>query len=85
MLCKCCWRLQILLVFWWSPHVLLVLDERGEGFTLDVCVDAAQGIAMFRFIASVCRNETVASTGGAFFFLVLLLLGGFLLARGGML
>lgn len=42
-----------------------------------------QGIAMFRFIAAVCRNETVASTGGAFFFLVLLLLGGFLLARGG--
>ncbi len=38
---------------------------------------------MFRFVAAVCRNETVASTGGSFFFLVLLLLGGFLLARGG--
>ena len=48
-----------------------------------MCAIAMQGIAMFRFIAAVCRNETVASTGGAFFFLVLLLLGGFLLARGG--
>eukprot|EP00208_Stichococcus_sp_RCC1054_P006723 CAMPEP_0206141786 /NCGR_PEP_ID=MMETSP1473-20131121/14100_1 /ASSEMBLY_ACC=CAM_ASM_001109 /TAXON_ID=1461547 /ORGANISM="Stichococcus sp, Strain RCC1054" /LENGTH=1124 /DNA_ID=CAMNT_0053536477 /DNA_START=231 /DNA_END=3601 /DNA_ORIENTATION=+ len=42
----------------------------------------SMGIAMFRCIASICRNETVASTGGSFFFLVLLLLGGFLLARG---
>jgi hypothetical protein len=48
-----------------------------------MCAIGTQGIAMFRFIAAVCRNETVASTGGAFFFLVLLLLGGFLLARGG--
>ena len=39
------------------------------------------GIAMFRTIGALARNETVASTGGSFLFLVLLLLGGFLLAK----
>ena len=41
----------------------------------------SMGIGMFRVIASLCRDETVSSTGGSFFFLALLLLGGFLLAR----
>ena len=40
------------------------------------------GLGMFRFVASLCRNENVAATAGSFFFLVLLLLGGFLLPRG---
>ncbi len=39
------------------------------------------GISLFRFNGSLCRNENIASTGGAFLFLVLLLLGGFLLAK----
>lgn len=39
------------------------------------------GIALFRFLGSLCRNEVIASTGGSFFFLVLLLVGGFLLAK----
>ena len=39
------------------------------------------GLGMFRFVASLCRDETIASTAGSFFFLVLLLLGGFLLPR----
>jgi len=45
------------------------------------------GISLFRFNGSLCRNENVASTGGAFIFLVLLLLGGFVegdVATGGM-
>ena len=41
----------------------------------------SMGIAMFRTIGALARNETVASTGGSFLFLVLLLLGGFLLAK----
>ena len=41
----------------------------------------SMGLGMFRVIASLCRDETISSTGGAFFFLVLLLLGGFLLPR----
>jgi len=41
----------------------------------------SMGIGMFRCIASLCRDETISSTGGSFFFLALLLLGGFLLAR----
>ena len=36
-----------------------------------------QGIAMFRCVAALCRNETVGNTGSSFFFLVLMLLGGF--------
>lgn len=51
-------------------------------FLLALLVLHSMGIGMFRFIASACRNETVAATGGSFFFLVLVLLGGFLLARG---
>lgn len=39
------------------------------------------GIAMFRFLGALCRNEVIASTGGSFFFLILLLVGGFLLAK----
>ena len=34
------------------------------------------GLAIFRFQGSLCRNENIASTGGAFLFLVMLLLGG---------
>ena len=41
----------------------------------------SMGLGMFRLIASLCRDETISSTGGAFFFLTLLLLGGFLLPR----
>lgn len=41
----------------------------------------SMGIALFRFLGSLCRNEVIASTGGSFFFLVLLLVGGFLLAK----
>ncbi len=41
----------------------------------------SMGLGMFRVIASLCRDETISSTGGAFFFLTLLLLGGFLLPR----
>jgi hypothetical protein len=41
----------------------------------------SMGLGMFRLLASLCRDETISSTGGAFFFLVLLLLGGFLLPR----
>lgn len=41
----------------------------------------SMGIGLFRFNGALCRNENVASTGGAFLFLVLLLLGGFLLAK----
>ena len=39
------------------------------------------GIALFRFLGALARNEVIASTGGSFFFLVLLLVGGFLLAK----
>ena len=39
------------------------------------------GIAMFRFLGALARNEVIASTGGSFFFLILLLVGGFLLAK----
>jgi ABC-type multidrug transport system permease subunit len=39
------------------------------------------GIALFRFIGGLARNEVIASTGGSFFFLILLLVGGFLLAK----
>ena len=41
----------------------------------------SMGIGLFRFNGALCRNENIASTGGAFLFLVLLLLGGFLLAK----
>ena len=40
------------------------------------------GLGLFRFVASLCRSETIASTGGSFFLIALLLLGGFLLPRG---
>lgn len=39
------------------------------------------GIALFRCIGALARNEVIASTGGSFFFLILLLVGGFLLAK----
>ena len=41
----------------------------------------SMGIALFRFIGGLARNEVIASTGGSFFFLILLLVGGFLLAK----
>ena len=41
----------------------------------------SMGIGLFRFNGALCRNENIASTGGAFLFLVLLLLGGFLLSK----
>lgn len=41
----------------------------------------SMGLSLFRFQGSLCRNENIASTGGAFLFLVMLLLGGFLLAK----
>ena len=40
------------------------------------------GISMFRFVAALCRNETVMAVVGSAFFLVLILLGGFLLSAG---
>ena len=40
------------------------------------------GIAMFRFVAALCRNETVMAVVGSAFFLILILLGGFLLSAG---
>ncbi|KAK9836331.1 hypothetical protein WJX81_006307 [Elliptochloris bilobata] len=40
----------------------------------------SMGISLFRLSGSICRDETIASTGGAFLFLVMLLLGGFLLS-----
>ena len=39
------------------------------------------GIALFRFIGALARNEVIASTGGSFLFLILLLVGGFLLSK----
>ncbi len=56
----------------------------GRFFTLILLLAMLHnmGISLFRFNGSLCRNENVASTGGAFLFLVLLLLGGFLLAKG---
>ena len=42
----------------------------------------SMGITMFRFMASLCRHETIASTVGSSFFVTLILLGGFLLPRG---
>ncbi|BDA40539.1 Pleiotropic drug resistance protein 1 [Coccomyxa sp. Obi] len=58
--------------------------EPGRFFTLILLLAMLHnmGISLFRFNGSLCRNENVASTGGAFLFLVLLLLGGFLLAKG---
>eukprot|EP00891_Asterochloris_glomerata_P005114 jgi/Astpho2/5114/Aster-06326 len=50
-------------------------------FVLLLALVHSMGIAMFRTIGALARNETVASTGGSFLFLVLLLLGGFLLAK----
>lgn len=41
----------------------------------------SMGIAMFRCLGALARNEVIASTGGSFFFLILLLVGGFLLAK----
>ena len=41
----------------------------------------SMGLSLFRFQGSLCRDENIASTGGAFLFLVMLLLGGFLLAK----
>lgn len=40
------------------------------------------GISMFRFVAALCRDETVMAVAGSAFFLVLILLGGFLLSAG---
>ena len=40
------------------------------------------GISMFRFVAALCRNETVMAVVGSAFFLILILLGGFLLSAG---
>ena len=39
------------------------------------------GLGMFRFVASLARNENIAATAGSLYFLLLLLLGGFLLQR----
>ncbi|KAK9916362.1 hypothetical protein WJX75_001804 [Coccomyxa subellipsoidea] len=57
--------------------------EPGRFFTLILLLAMLHnmGISLFRFNGSLCRNENIASTGGAFLFLVLLLLGGFLLAK----
>ncbi len=41
----------------------------------------SMGLSLFRYQGSLCRDENIASTGGAFLFLVMLLLGGFLLAK----
>ena len=38
------------------------------------------GLALFRMIAALGRNENIGVTGGCFLFLVLLLTGGFLLS-----
>ena len=43
------------------------------------------GMAMFRFVAALCRNETVMAVAGSAFFLLLILLGGFLLSAGALL
>ena len=40
----------------------------------------SHGLALFRMIAALGRNENIGVTGGCFLFLVLLLLGGFLLS-----
>lgn len=40
------------------------------------------GISMFRFVAALCRDETIMAVVGSAFFLVLILLGGFLLSAG---
>lgn len=42
-----------------------------------------RGIAMFRAVAALAREESLAITAGSFFSLVLLTLGGYLLAKGG--
>jgi len=44
--------------------------------------DLCRGIGMFRAIAGLARDESIAITFGSFLFLVLLMLGGFLLAQG---
>ena len=43
------------------------------------------GMAMFRFVAALSRNETVMAVAGSAFFLLLILLGGFLLSAGALL
>lgn len=58
-----------------------VLACRFFIFVLLLFLVHSMGIALFRFLGSLCRNEVIASTGGSFFFLVLLLVGGFLLAK----
>lgn len=37
---------------------------------------------MFRFVAALCRDESVMAVVGSSFFLILILLGGFLLSAG---
>jgi len=59
----------------------LLLTRRFFTFMLLLFLLHSMGLGMFRLIASLCRDETISSTGGAFFFLTLLLLGGFLLPR----
>lgn len=39
-------------------------------------------LSLFRFIASIGRSLTVASTVGAFALLVIFVLGGFIVSRG---
>ena len=69
-----------------SPAVMILTLSHSCGrrfFTLILLLFMlhSMGIGLFRFNGALCRNENVASTGGAFLFLVLLLLGGFLLAK----
>lgn len=59
----------------------LLLVCRFFTFILLLFLVHSMGIALFRFLGSLCRNEVIASTGGSFFFLILLLVGGFLLAK----
>jgi len=69
------WTLPVSLPNWRSA------SRRFFTFVLLMFLLHSMGIGMFRCIASLCRDETISSTGGSFFFLALLLLGGFLLAR----
>ena len=59
----------------------LLLCCRFFTFILLLFLVHSMGIALFRFMGALARNEVVASTGGSFLFLVMLLVGGFLLGK----
>lgn len=71
-----------------SIHMAIHVHVRGplparRFFTLVLLLFLlhSMGLSLFRFQGSLCRDENIASTGGAFLFLVMLLLGGFLLSK----